>query len=149
MTDIPDLDNPDDIGTMVRRFYTKVGVDELLGPLFNDVAKVDWPEHFDKLTAFWCRALIGQPGYAGNPFRAHANIHNQSEFTRAHFEHWLRLFHETIDADWAGPHAEGAKQMARRVAAVHANQLIGEPVEFDPASRSIPIGATPGSTASA
>lgn len=33
--------------------------DDLLGPVFNEVAQVNWPEHLAKLTAFWCRALFG------------------------------------------------------------------------------------------
>ena len=148
MDDLPDLDNPDDIGRMVRTFYNKVRVDPLLGPMFNDVAKVDWPEHFEKLTAFWCRALLDMPGYGGNPFRAHAKIHEQQCFTRNHFERWLRLFHDTIDADWAGPYAEAAKAMGRRVAAVHSNQLIGERFEFDPDRRMIPLGVPIGGVTS-
>lgn len=142
MSDGSDLDNRNDIETMVHRFYGKVRVDPLLGPLFNDVAQVDWPEHLDKLTAFWSRALLGEPGYVGNPFRAHVQIHDQQCFTRNHFDRWLRLFHDTIDAHWAGPYAEGAKEMARRVAAVHSNQLIGERYEFDPDRHTIPLGVS-------
>ena len=47
-----DLDSPEEITEMVRRFYADVAQDELLGPLFNDVARVDWSEHLPKLTAF-------------------------------------------------------------------------------------------------
>ena len=68
-----DLDSPDEIAEMVRRFYQDVAQDDLLGPLFNDVARVDWNEHLPKLTRFWCRALLGIEGYAGNPFRSHAS----------------------------------------------------------------------------
>jgi hemoglobin len=139
---MPDLDNREAIATMVDNFYGKVRIDPLLGPMFNDVAKVDWPEHLVKLTAFWSRALLNEPGYAGNPFRAHANIHAQQCFTRNHFDRWLRLFHDTIDADWAGPYAEGAKEMGRRVAAVHSNQLIGERFIFDPDRHTIPLGVS-------
>ena len=57
---------------MVRRFYQDVAQDDLLGPVFNDVAQVDWVEHLPKLTLFWCRALLGMEGYVGNPFRSHA-----------------------------------------------------------------------------
>ncbi len=87
-----DLDTPEEIAELVRRFYADVAQDDLLGPMFNDVAQVDWSEHLPKLTAFWCRALLGMPGYQGNPFRAHLLIHAQSEFTAAHFERWLNLF---------------------------------------------------------
>ncbi len=44
---------------MVRRFYQDVAQDDLLGPVFNDVAQVEWSEHLPKLTMFWCRALLG------------------------------------------------------------------------------------------
>ena len=57
-----DLDSPEEIAEMVRRFYADVAMDDLLGPMFNDVARVDWSEHLPKLTAFWCRALLGLPG---------------------------------------------------------------------------------------
>ncbi len=70
-----DLDSPEQIGEMVRRFYAKVTADDLLGPMFNEVAQVDWELHLPKLTAFWCRALLGHVGYRGNPFRAHALVH--------------------------------------------------------------------------
>ena len=126
-----DLDTPDEIAEMVRRFYGDVAQDDLLGPMFNEVAKVDWSEHLPKLAAFWRRALLGQPGYAGNPFRAHLLVHAQRPFTAAHFERWLSLFHETVDLGWSGPNAERAHQLADRVAQVHSHQLLGVPIRFE------------------
>lgn len=123
-----DLDSPDEIAEMVRRFYADVAQDGLLGPLFNDVAQVDWSTHLPKLTAFWCRALLGLPGYVGNPFRAHLDIHEQSPFTAAHFERWLSLFYDTVELGWTGPIAERALMLAANVARVHSGQLIGTEV---------------------
>lgn len=120
-----DLDAPEEIAELVRRFYADVAQDSLLGPMFNDVAQVDWSEHLPKLTAFWCRALLGLPGYQGNPFRAHLLVHAQSEFTAAHFERWLNLFHETVELDWVGPNADRALELADQVARVHSHQLLG------------------------
>src|SRR3546814_8397389 len=97
-----DLDDESEIAEMVRRFYADVAQDDLLGPMFNDVAQVDWSEHLPKLTAFWSRALLGRSGYAGNPFRAHALVHAQQPFTLAHFERWLTLFHEPTLPRWVG-----------------------------------------------
>jgi hemoglobin len=125
-----DLDSLEEIAEMVRRFYADVAQDDLLGPMFNDVARVDWSEHLPKLSAFWCRALLGQPGYVGNPFRAHALVHEKRAFTPAHFERWLTLFHETLELGWTGPHAERAGQLADNVARVHRQHLIGQPVEL-------------------
>lgn len=123
-----DLDDPGEIAEMVRRFYADVTQDDLLGPMFNDVARVDWSEHLPKLAAFWCRALLGQEGYAGNPFRAHALVHQQRAFTPAHFERWLTLFHETLELGWIGPLADRAATLADNVARVHSQQLLGEAV---------------------
>ena len=141
MRDVPrpapsrDLDDPVEIAEMVRRFYADVTQDDLLGPIFNDVAGVDWSEHLPKLTAFWCRALLGTPGYTGNPFRAHRLVHRRRAFTAADFHRWLDLFHETVDLGWIGPNAERAhalvdhaRAFAARVAQVHSKQLVGDPV---------------------
>ncbi len=125
-----DLDDPVEIAEMVRRFYADVAQDDLLGPLFEEVAAVDWSEHLPKLTAFWCRALLSMPGYQGNPYRAHQEIHRRSPFGRAHFERWLDLFHETVDLGWRGPRAEAAKALGRKVALVHSKQIVGDPVDY-------------------
>ena len=130
-----DLDSPTEIAEMVRRFYADVAMDDLLGPMFNDVARVDWSEHLPKLTAFWCRALLDLPGYVGNPFRAHALVHAKQAFTHAHFERWLSLFHETLELGWTGPRADRAAELADNVARVHSQHLIGEPVTVTAARR--------------
>ena len=79
----PDLDSVEEISDMVHRFYRDVNADDLLGPVFNDIAHVDWTTHLPKLTAFWARALLGIDGYRGNPGwngpnteRARALAHN-------------------------------------------------------------------------
>ncbi|HQZ32802.1 MAG TPA: group III truncated hemoglobin [Ilumatobacteraceae bacterium] len=120
-----DLDTDGEIDEMVRRFYADVTQDDLLGPMFNEVARVDWSEHLPKLASFWRRALLGEPGYQGNPFRAHALVHAQRAFTPAHFERWLALFHETLELGWVGPYAQRAADLADNVARVHGHQLLG------------------------
>jgi hemoglobin len=119
----PDLDTVDQIAEMVRRFYRGVTADDLLGPVFNDVAHVDWDTHLPKLTAFWARALLGIEGYRGNPYARHAATHAASPLTPVHFRRWLELFERTLDAGWAGPNAERASTIARNVARVHSTQL--------------------------
>jgi hemoglobin len=125
-----DLDSPEEIAEMVRRFYQDVAQDDLLGPVFNDVAQVDWAEHLPKLTAFWCRALLAQPGYEGNPFRSHSEVHERSPFRAEHFERWLSLFRDTVELGWVGPNASHAVAFAERVAQVHSARLVGEPVQL-------------------
>src|SRR6185312_10876322 len=125
-----DLDDPEEIAEMVRRFYRDVAQDDLLGPMFNDVARVDWSVHLPKLAAFWCRALLSMPGYEGNPYRAHQLINDRRRFTREQFERWLDLFHETLDLGWEGPRVEQAKALARKVALVHSKQIVGDAVVY-------------------
>ena len=127
-----DLDSPEQIAEMVRLFYADVAQDDLLGPMFNEVAAVDWSEHLPKLTAFWCRALLGEPGYQGNPFRAHALVNERQRFTAAHFRRWLELFFDTVRARWSGPNVERAFALVANVARVHSQQLIHEAVVVEP-----------------
>jgi len=125
-----DIETPEDIAEMVRSFYADVEQDDLLGPLFNDVAQVDWSEHLPKLTLFWCRALLGIEGYQGNPYQQHANVHSEQPFQHAHFYRWLELFRETIDLRWSGENAVKAKELANNVAKVHSKQLTGEAIDM-------------------
>ena len=122
---VGDLDSPEAVTELVCRFYADVAQDALLGPMFNDIARVDWSEHLPKLTAFWCRALFGIPGYVGNPFRAHAAVHAKRAFRTEHFERWLYLFEENLSLGWQGPIADKALRLARDVARVHHHQLSG------------------------
>lgn len=130
-----DLDTREDIAEMVRRFYGSVAQDDLLGPIFNDVAKVDWSEHLPKLTDFWCRALLGIRGYTGNPFEHHTLVHRKQAFTEADFRRWLDLFTETVELGWRGPNAEHAIKLANNVARVHSGQLLGRSI-----TSALPIG---------
>jgi hemoglobin len=119
-----DLTDEDEIAALVRAFYRRVAQDDLLGPVFEDVAQVDWPSHLDKLTAFWSRILRSRPGYQGNPYTSHQRIHAVVPFTRAHFDRWLDLFEETIDDEgWAGPTTTRAIEFAHHVAVVHHRGL--------------------------
>lgn len=136
-----DLDSPEEIAELVRRFYQDVAQDDLLGPMFNDVAQVDWSDHLPKLTAFWCRVLLGIPGFSGNAFSAHIEVDEKSRFSLDHFERWLDLFHEHVDFGWTGPLAEEAKAFARRVGMAHSSRIVGTPYEHAPASPAAP--ATP------
>lgn len=131
-----DLDDSHEVTTFVHQFYEQVSRDDLLGPVFNEVAQVNWAEHMPKLAAFWCRVLFGTAGYTGNPFAAHRRIHDMKPFTVAHFERWLALFHDTLDRNWSGPNVDKMKDIAGNVARVHSNQLIAQPISTTPPERS-------------
>lgn len=93
---------------LVDRFYAKVREDEVLGPVFN-AAVQDWPEHLEKLTAFWSSVMLTTGRYKGNPMIAH--LKHKSVIEPAMFDRWLGLWRETASEvlDEAGAAAVAAK----------------------------------------
>ncbi|QTE37431.1 group III truncated hemoglobin [Mucilaginibacter gossypii] len=116
MNDIQDITS---IKLLVDEFYTRVRLDGLLGPIFAEVIKNDWQPHLDKMYAFWNAALFGVPGFKGNPFASHAPL----PIGNAHFDRWLDLFKETVDAHFAGPMANDAKNRAGLMAVMFMSKL--------------------------
>jgi hemoglobin len=120
-----DLDDRAQIHDLVIAFYREIVFDDLLGPVFEEVAEVDWTEHIPKLIDFWCRVLLGQPGYDGYILGPHQAVNQLERFRPEHFDRWYGLWVESVDARWAGPIAEVAKSHAAHMAAVLARRLIG------------------------
>lgn len=107
-----DIWNEGDIRIFVDAFYDDVQKDDLLGPIFNDVAKVNWEEHLPLLYQFWDTLLFRSGTFKGQPLAKHLPL----PVTKAHFERWLSLFTRTIDTHFSGPKAEEAKNFARSIA---------------------------------
>ena len=104
---------------LVDKFYSKVNTDELLSPIFNDEAKVNWEEHLPKMYTFWSTQLLGTGNYNGRPFPPHAVLH----IGKNHFERWLQLFTETVNENFTGEVAESAKAKAANIAAIFQYKL--------------------------
>src|SRR5690606_13278699 len=109
----------EDIKKLVDGFYEKVNKDELLSPVFNDFARVDWPHHLPKMYGFWNFMVLGIPGYKGQPFPVHARL----PVTAEHFGRWLDLFIKNTDEHFAGKNAELAKEKAGNIARVFQYKL--------------------------
>ena len=114
-----DIATSADVAMLVDRFYGKVRVDALLGPIFNDVAQVDWPTHMATLYSFWETMLLGTGTYRGAPFPKHAVL----PVEKAHFDRWLELFLATVDENFSGPKAEEAKGRALSIADTFARRM--------------------------
>ncbi|WP_022682342.1 group III truncated hemoglobin [Sphingobium bisphenolivorans] len=98
---------------VVHAFYARVRADAELGPIFNDAVR-DWPDHLEKLTAFWSSVMLGSGRYKGQPVPAHLN--HKDRITPALFDRWLGLWNETTEA-LMEPAAAGALQAkAARIA---------------------------------
>ena len=119
MTAKRDITDSGDIKNLVDSFYERVNRDELLGPIFNDVAKVNWPQHLPTMYRFWEAMLLGGNSYQGAPFPKHAVLPVQQQ----HFERWLKLFAETVDALFEGPKSEEAKARAVCIADTFARRM--------------------------
>lgn len=125
----PDIDTPERLGSFLRGFYADIAQDSLVGPMFTEVAQVDWATHLPKIELFWSRFLFGQEGYEGNPMTTHMRIHAERPFTWPHFARWLEIFHDNLDAAWFGPNVNRMKKLASNVARVHSAQLGAAPPE--------------------
>jgi hemoglobin len=119
-----DLDSRAQIHDLVVAFYREVVLDVLLGPVFEEVAEVDWSVHIPKLIDYWCRVLLGQPGYDGHLLAPHQDVHERGPFRPELFDRWYRLFAASIEARWEGPIADRAKTHAARMAATLARRIL-------------------------
>jgi hemoglobin len=63
-----DIATEADIKILVDSFYQKVNDDELLAPIFNGIAQVDWAEHLPTMYQFWGSMLLHTNTYRGRPF---------------------------------------------------------------------------------
>lgn len=80
------------LAVLVDRFYAKVRADDVLGPVFN-AAVGDWPEHLEKLSAFWSSVMLTTGRYKGNPMAAH--LKHKAAIEAPMFNRWLQLWGET------------------------------------------------------
>jgi hemoglobin len=121
----PDLSTPTDVHDLVTVFYREIVFDELLEPLFGEVAEVAWGQHIPKLIDYWCRILFGTEGYRGAVTRAHRDLHALRAIEAVHCDRWYRLWTDCIDEGWAGPHADHAKAHAAKIMSGMATHVFG------------------------
>jgi hemoglobin len=130
-----DLAGRAEIELLVNTFYEKVRRDEVLGFIFNDVARTDWVAHLPKMYDFWETVIFRTGGYSGNPLAAHARLVPLTKMGRGQFDRWLGLFKSTVDELFAGAKAEHIKNAADDMANVIHSRINGVPdARFDPAN---------------
>lgn len=112
MTTLTDIKNIEDIKLMVDTFYSNVQKDEFIGPIFNEKIANRWPEHLEKMYRFWQTILLEVHSYSGSPFPPH----KQLPIAKEHFDRWMEIFTETVDALFIGVVADEAKLRARNMA---------------------------------
>jgi hemoglobin len=120
-----DLDTRSAIHDLVVAFYREVVFDDLLAPVFEEVAETEWAVHIPRLIDYWCRILLGHRGYRGALLDAHREVHRRDPFRDEHFDRWYELWVSSIDARWRGPRAEQAKAHAAATARLISRRLRG------------------------
>jgi hemoglobin len=120
-----DLADRDDIAELVTTFYMRAFADELLGPIFVDVAHMDLDHHLPIMCDFWQTVLFNAGLYRRNALQLHYVLHARHPLDERHFERWLSLWTKTVDDLYAGPVAERAKLQATRIAGSIHRRLEG------------------------
>ncbi|HEX9954299.1 MAG TPA: DUF1971 domain-containing protein, partial [Allosphingosinicella sp.] len=87
--------------------------DALLGPVFG-AAVADWPEHLQKLGAFWSSVMRTTGRYKGSPMGAH--LRHAASIKPEMFDRWLTLWRETAAEELAPEDAAAAIEKAERIA---------------------------------
>lgn len=120
-----DISDRADITGLVTDFYGRVYADDLLGPIFIDIAKMDLPAHLPIMSDFWETVLLRTGSYRRNALQSHFDLNRLVRLEQHHFDRWLLLWRTTIDDRHAGPLAELAKTQAGRIAGSIGRRLAG------------------------
>ena len=123
--DEADLSTRSQVHDVVVAFYREVVFDDLLEPVFAEVAEVDWAEHIPKLVDYWCWILFGAPGFEGAVTTAHRHLQGLVSIRPEHCDRWFSLWARSVDERAAGPQAERAKGHAAALMAGMARHIFG------------------------
>jgi hemoglobin len=121
-----DISDRNDILELLRDFYGRAFRDELLGPVFVDVARMDLDAHLPVICDFWETVLFHAGSYRRNALAPHQRLHARAVLTPAHFARWLTLWTDTLDERHAGPNAELAKLQGGRMAGAMSRRITGK-----------------------
>ena len=132
--DRSDLKNREDIIRLVDAFYERIRRDDKLGPIFNEIARVDWNTHLPRMYDFWDSVIFRAGTFRGNPLVAHAKLVPMADMGRATFDRWLMVFRETVFELFEGTQASLIVRSAEDMANVLHSKINQVPdPRFDPA----------------
>jgi len=117
-----DIENSEDIKTIVEGFYTKVLKDPLIGELFIK-ANFDLETHIPVMVSFWESILLNKNSYHGNPMVKHIEMNRTITLEQDHFDRWLMIWTDTIRTQFCGERAENAILRAGTIAQIMQSKL--------------------------
>jgi hemoglobin len=122
-----DITDREDIADLVTAFYRRAFADDILGPIFLDIAQMDLPAHLPVMCDFWETVLLRAGLYHRNALAPHLDLNTKIELIPAHFDRWLNLWTATIDERYTGERAELAKVQATHIAGSLSRRLRRQP----------------------
>ena len=111
-----DIQTRTDLETVLTAFYKQVFADVVIGPFFTEVVPIKLETHLPVITDFWEAVVLGTHSYRKNVMELHRHIHEKAAIEKKHFDRWLQLFTQTIDAHFEGQNATLMKQRAVSIA---------------------------------
>ena len=120
-----DISDRIDIEKLIVQFYEKEKPDPVIGFIFNDVVDMDWQHHIPVIVDFWETILLDNPVYQKNAMEVHYGLNKKIRLQKIHFDTWLSLFTQTVDALYEGKIATLAKTRAQSIAAVMQFKMEG------------------------
>ncbi|MGF7163025.1 hemoglobin [Rhodoligotrophos appendicifer] len=99
------------IERLVRAFYSRIGADPILGPIFASRI-TSWEPHLQQMCAFWSSVALMTGRYHGQPMQKHLPL----PIDARHFDRWLTLFEATAKEVCPGKAADHFVERARRIA---------------------------------
>lgn len=120
-----DLETRADVHDLVVDFYREIVFDDLLEPVFDEVAEVDWAAHIPRLIDYWCRILFGSKDYVGQVTAVHRHLHGLEAIRPEHCNRWFTMWIAAIDRHGAGTTADHAKSHAASLMAGMAKHIFG------------------------
>jgi hemoglobin len=121
----PDLTGRNEVHRLVVDFYREVVFDELLEPVFGEVAEVDWAAHLPTLVDYWCRILHGTPTPPFAVMATHRHLHSMRALRPEHCDRWYELWVDRVEAGWSGPYADKAVHHAAALMSGMARRVFG------------------------
>jgi len=119
-----DITTRTDVALLVNAFYAKVIADKELGPIFHEIANVNWTTHLSAMVDFWENIILFTGTYEGNPMNLHQHLHYIAPLNETHFGRWNNLFIKTVDELFEGAKASLAKHRALSISWIIKKKLL-------------------------
>lgn len=132
-----DIQNREDIDSLMRTFYSRAIADSAIGHIFTEVAGLDLEKHLPIIGDFWETILFQNGKYQSHgrsPLMVHGELTGKFPLLGDHFSRWLEIFLSTVDEAFHGERADFIKIRARAI----ADRMLNYVTEINQQAASLP-----------